>query len=196
MAKTKTKKKTATKKTRIAPTKSIGRANYVVLDSRQSSPTKPKTRTVTKTVRVPGKTRTVVKTIVKRAKSTASSGFGVNKKEILTNSAFLIGGYLAGMAIANLAPLPEAIKNSRWKGAVFLVGGVLASVKIKDKRIRMASIGMATYGGVTLLVENVPQLSALRGMDSLSGDRRSVIGGTNQAVIGAPYRSGIKTPMY
>lgn len=178
-------KKTETAKRSSPARKSVGRVSYTVV---QAAPA-PKTRTVTRKVMVPGKTktRTVVKTVVRRAKSVAGASFGSSKKEVVTNVAFLVGGYLGGMALANLAPLPDAIKNSKFKGGVFLVVGMLAATRLKDKRFRMASIGLAAYGGVTLAVDNIPQLSALRGYDALSGSRGDVVGRAPK-VVGASYR--------
>lgn len=175
-------KKTITRK-KTESRRSIGGASYTVVASQPA-----KTRTVTRKVMVPGKTRTrtVVKTVVRRAKSAVSAGFGGSKKEVLTNVAFMVGGYLGGMAIANLAPLPDAIKNSRFKGGVFLVAGLLLATKLKDKRFRMAAIGVGAYGGVTLAVDNIPQLSALRGVDAIGRSRGEVIG--KRSPVGASYR--------
>lgn len=177
-------KKTKTSTRRKSAKRSIGGASYTVVAA------KPRTRTVTRTVKVPGRSRvrTVVRTVTRRAKSAVSSGLGSSRKEILTSVVFLVGGYLGGMAIANLAPLPDAIKNSKFKGAVFLVGGLLVATRLKDKRFRLAAIGAAAYGGVTLAVDNVPQLSALRGLDVLGGSRGSVVG-ERQKVVGASYRN-------
>jgi len=110
--------------------------------------------------------RTDIRTVTRRRGSVASRGMGSNKKELLISAGFVGAGFLAGMAVSNLAPLPSVIKDSKYKGLLFVALGILGAVKMKNKRGQMACIGLASYGAVSTAKAFVPQLAALGSVDA------------------------------
>jgi hypothetical protein len=98
----------------------------------------------------------------------ASSGGLItnNKKESIINLACIGAGFIGSMALMNLAPIPATIKNLKWKGGILAGLGVVAALKVKDKKARLALAGMAVYGLVDLLKTYVPQLASLSGYDA------------------------------
>lgn len=122
-----------------------------------------------------------------------------NKKESIINLACIGAGFIGSMALMNLAPIPATIKNLKWKGGILAGLGVVAALKVKDKKARLALAGMAVYGLVDLLKTYVPQLASLSGYDAqramvLSGAVQSrarlAVGGTHgrTASVGATHR--------
>jgi len=162
----------------------------------------PKTRTITK---IKYRTKVIKAKAKRRAKRVASvvarrvrhhSGRAIarmgGKKEVLTNAAFVAGGFLAGMAVSNLAPLPSAIANSKYKGIGFAAIGIFLAMKSKNRRVQSASAGLAAYGIISVAKQFFPSVAALGAVDS----RYSVIGGSaTKGVIGSARTSVIgETP--
>jgi hypothetical protein len=89
-----------------------------------------------------------------------------NKKESLINIACIGAGFIGSMALINLAPLPASIKSAKWKGGALAAASILLSLKVKDKKAKLALVGVAVYGVVDILKNYIPQLAALSGYDA------------------------------
>lgn len=177
-----------------------------IKNRRKAKKTPPKTRvrTVVKTVvkriraKAPKRIRRRIRRVaavaarkIRRRVGNAARGMGSNKKEMLISAGFVGAGFLAGMAVSNLAPLPSMIKDSKYKGLLFVALGILGAVKMKNKRGQMACIGLASYGAVSTAKAFVPQLAALGSVDagriaySDSTERARAVGRTDaQRAVG------------
>jgi hypothetical protein len=89
-----------------------------------------------------------------------------NKKESLINIACIGAGFIGSMALMNLAPIPASIKSAKWKGGALAAASILLSLKVKDKKAKLALVGVAVYGVVDILKNYIPQLAALSGYDA------------------------------